>query len=514
MDKTVLKDVTFEERHMQNVLNKINSTSTARLDKNNNFFSNGIRATFASLAVIVLVFVVIYNSEINIGEKDPQPNKEQSPVDTPDDKKSDDPSDDEKENEHLNEDKEVKEATEDKVVLIENKVLEEAIRKRLQKEQGDLTEADMLKLDSLSLNNVSGNLNGIEHAKNLNYLYISTNNNESIDLAQLSGLPNLWQVFIRGSGKYENLSALSECESLTELHLRGWVDLEQVASLKNITKLQVELEDGTELRDLTPLANLSNLGSLKLINTNFENFAPLSNLTNLYELGLYYTFDRADPSKEVLINFSTIENLKNLKRLTINNYGIKDISSLANLNKLEGLTLKQNNISDISPLSDLKNLSGLSLQENNISNISSLAQLNNMWHLTLSYNNINNISAIANLTELKTLYLDGNNISELEPISNLTNLFMLYINDTNVSNIKALENLTSISRLEIKGSPFNDIKSLENQLLNFPSLSELMISEELKEKFIDTGTFETLQNRNIRIYTEPEQSNMKEWQDV
>ncbi|OZM58305.1 hypothetical protein CIB95_01665 [Lottiidibacillus patelloidae] len=486
MNNTVLKDVTFEERHMQKVLNNIHSNSHIKVEKNNSFFNNATRATFASVAIIVLVFVVLFNSEINIGEGDAPPNKEQSPVDIPkkDDKKNDDNSDDEKDSEQTKED------AEKKIVVIENKALEIAIRERLQKETGELTEADMLRLTDLYLSNMSGNLNGLEHAKNLTQIIIITDSNESIDLAKLSGLPNLWLVSIGGSGKYQNLSLLSECEKLMELHISGWVDLEQVAYLKNIWKLQVESID---VKDLTPLANLSNLGSLKLINIHFEDFSPLSNLTNLYELGIYYTFDRSDPSKEAFKNFSTIKNLKNLKWLTINNYGIKDISSLANLDKLEALTLKQNNISDISPLSNLKSLEGL----------------------YLTNNKVNKISAIANLTELSWLHLDGNNISNLEPVSNLTNLRGISLNDTKVTDLNVLENLPHIYKLEIKGAPFDDIKSLEEQLLNIPNLRELMISEKLKEKLIETGTFETLQNRNVRIYTEPPyEGEMKEWQDV
>jgi hypothetical protein len=85
---------------------------------------------------------------------------------------------------------------------------------------------------------------------------------------------------------------------------------------------------------------------------------------------------------------------------------------------------------------------------------------------------------------------------------------------TYVTNLYPLENLTSITRVEIKGSPFDDIKSLETQLLNIPILRELMISEELKDKLIETGTFEKLQNRKVTIYTEPiVESEMKEWHD-
>ncbi len=180
--------------------------------------------------------------------------------------------------------------------------------------------------------------------------------------------------------------------------------------------------------------------------------------------------------------------LRNLKTLSAEDSGIKDLTGLEQACNLTELNLSSNDISYISALSGLTELNVLDLSNNNISgsDISALSGLTELNVLDLSNNNISDsaisvltkpthlLQAVSGvLTELNVLDLSGNNISDISALSKLTNLSRLDLADNEISNTSALWRLTKLNELDLSG---NNISDSANRIGLLTNLSQLDLS--------------------------------------
>jgi hypothetical protein len=134
-----------------------------------------------------------------------------------------------------------------------------------------------------------------------------------------------------------------------------------------------------------------------------------------------------------------VQNLRNLRYLSLDGNSISDISALSGLANLTGLNLSSNSISDLGPLSGLTSLTSLSLGYNSISDLGPLSGLTNLPYVNLGHNSISDISALSGLTGLTSLHLDNNSISDISPLSGLTSLIYLNLDSNpNLSDIQPL----------------------------------------------------------------------------
>lgn len=158
----------------------------------------------------------------------------------------------------------------------------------------------------------------------------------------------------------------------------------------------------------------------------------------------------------------TYGDVKNIKSISLESCGIRDISALGYLTNLETLYLYENNISDISALRNLTNLKYLDLSYNSISDISALRGLTDLESLYLHTNQITDISALSSLVNLKTLNLQFNVLNSIEPLSNLTKLEDLDLYLTTTSDISALSGLVRLRYLALADNGITDISALSN----------------------------------------------------
>ena len=274
-------------------------------------------------------------------------------------------------------------------------------------------------------------LTGIEHAINLEELWIS--NNPLSDLSPLAGLTNLIEVFIWNT-QISDFSPFSGLTKLKQLN-SGNNPVLDLSSLTGLSSLEVLYLYGSGLEDLSPLAGLTGLIRLSLANNEgLSDVSPLSSLINLEWLDLH----RCD--------------------------SLSDISPLAGLTKLEYLNLNHTRrVSDysLSPLSGLASLRRLRLAENRISDASPLAGLINLARLDLPRNEIVNVSPLAGLTGLRELYLHANRISDVSSLAGLINLEWLDLRVNQITDISSLDGLTArthISWLNNPGAPIGGRK--------------------------------------------------------
>ncbi len=246
-------------------------------------------------------------------------------------------------------------------------------------------------------------LAGLEHAVNLQYLYLPGNNIS--DISPLSELVNLKKINL-----YNN--EISDISPLAPLDNLEWLNL-----------------GSNEISDTSPLAGSENLWWLVLYDNNISDISPLAGLENLMDLFL---------SSNDISDVTPLSGLENLIGLRLDDNDISDISPLAGLENLWDLFLRRNNISDISPLVGLEMLFWLYLDENEISDISPLAEKGNLERLSLGWNNISDFSPLVGAEYLWDLNLSHNKITAISPLTDLTNLKELNLENNQINDISAL----------------------------------------------------------------------------
>jgi len=217
-----------------------------------------------------------------------------------------------------------------------------------------------------------------------------------------SDLEPITQLSVGGED-ISDLGGLEYCTNLSELYLQvdQIADLSPLASLSNLTKLQISIQED-QLGALLPLALLSNLRTLDLSYNNIVDISSLGGFINLTDLIL---------TENHVSDLSPLESLINLSRLDISRNDVSDLSPLASLYDLTGLNLEGNIIRDISPLTYLANLTELSLAHNQVNDLSPLTPLTNLVKLDLGYNQISDITPLLvneGLSNGDKVYLSGN----------------------------------------------------------------------------------------------------------
>ncbi len=157
-----------------------------------------------------------------------------------------------------------------------------------------------------------------------------------------------------------------------------------------------------------------------------------------------------------------LENLQNVKSLSLQNNKITQIKGLENFTRLETLYIYYNEIEKIENLEQLKSLKKLILSDNRILKIEGLDKLENLIELNLSNNQIEKIEGLSALSKLEYLDLHGNKISEIEGINSLTNLRTLYLNNNSIKEIRDIDNLISLQKLYLDNNQISEIKGLES----------------------------------------------------
>lgn len=250
--------------------------------------------------------------------------------------------------------------------IFEDPSLEAQIRFDLKKQNGELTNVDLLSIDSLELN---------------------------------------WQI--RFYKKIKSIKGAEKLTNLKSLHLTRQ-SISDVTALKDLTKLErLDLSINYEIKDISPLENLINLKHLDLLSTQIKNIDKLSGLTNLEYLNILASYTK---------DISVITNFKKLKTFWFSSSSFKEMSIFKELLNLERLYLAQCQIDDISVFSNHTKLKELQMSVNKIKDISPLINNKNMEGLSLHENEIEDITVLEHFEKLKGLDLSNNKITNIEPL--------------------------------------------------------------------------------------------------
>ncbi len=212
-----------------------------------------------------------------------------------------------------------------------------------------------------------------------------------------------------------------------------------------------------------------------------------------------------DAKKAGITDLSELKYYKNLKNLSLKNYGLKNTDKLSTLTGLTSLNLNNNsNLKDLDGISDMSLLTDLKLRETAVSNIDVLKSLKLLKSVDISYTLVEDISSLKECKGLEVLYAGYNNenftdksimavigeikslkeldltgdtvvAESLDKLSGLTGLISLKLGGTFISDkqCKYLKELEALEVLDLKSNiNITDFKFIKN----FAKLKELNLS--------------------------------------
>lgn len=345
----------------------------------------------------------------------------------------------------------------------------------------DPNATEMLKLTSFDANSKGiFDLNGLEYATNLIYLYLYHNNIS--DMNVVAHLNKLRKLDLRYN-HISNYKAVSGLNAITYLNL-GYNESNDMTAFGGLTTLTYLGFGGNGVEDINRsiISGLVNLGTLYLS----DNFLTGSDLCNLVDAN------------------------DTLTDLYLANNDIEDTNALAGFPNLKYLDLQYNDISDINPLAGLTSLTDLYLSVNNITSDDAfdlyvLWYLTNLVDLRLASNNISDITVLAYLPQIQQLRLRNNQIQDIFPLTYLYDLTRLDLTNNPLSfeswciylkqiiNNKPSANITSNPLINDRFTDMNDMRIFAGEWLrqdcsNF-DCSGADFGESGKVDFLDFAIF-------------------------
>jgi internalin A len=193
--------------------------------------------------------------------------------------------------------------------------LEREVRRKVGKDAGNITPADLAEIKSLNLSQAQGGQQV-----------------HQIDPCIFPMFTSLKDLFF-GPGEYEDLTPIQKLTTLESL---------RVAS--------------SPVKDLRPIEGLKRMDRLDLAHTlvGDDELKSVGSLVNLTELML---------DEDTISDLSPIANLKKLERLSIKKTQVKNLAPLASLRKMKFLYIAETPVTDISPVQPLM-ANGMKLIQN------------------------------------------------------------------------------------------------------------------------------------------------------
>ncbi|HFK1513867.1 TPA: NEAT domain-containing protein, partial [Bacillus paranthracis] len=204
--------------------------------------------------------------------------------------------------------------------------------------------------------------------------------------------------------------------------------LEYMKNLENLTLEEVKLENIKFISDLRQLKSLSiTYGEL-------EDIGPLAELEHIESLSL---------RNNKISDLSPLSQMKKIKLLDLNSNYIKDIKPLFTAKSLRTLTVANNQISNanLAGIEQLKNVKSLSLSNNGLTNIEHITPMKKLVELDLSKNELENIEPLSRMSTVQSLNLEENYISDITPLSQLTGLYDLKLASNEIRDVRPVQEL-------------------------------------------------------------------------
>lgn len=214
-----------------------------------------------------------------------------------------------------------------------------------------------------------------------------------------------------------------------------------------------------------------NLEKLTFENISFQNISKSleKGSTTIRELCIFNQDNRSVPITELKASFEILSSLKNLSKLTISGFNLKNlIPEIKLLKNLKYLSLRNNHIKSLpNEINELTNLVIFNLSDNQIKELpDEIGELYNLKEFYLNRNKLKKLCyGVALLQNLQTLELNENLFKSIPlEISLLSNLYHLRIDQNKISSL-------TCSSLDLRD--FRDNFNSSDLVLNINQFLEL-----------------------------------------
>lgn len=311
--------------------------------------------------------------------------------------------------------------------LIQDGLVEQAIRKVLNKPWSKLTEADLAELLELDVSNQPvRTLKGLEHATNLRKLFV--NHTRVSDISSLSNLANMEELKI------------------------GETKVTEFEALKKMTRLRVLAVNELNIKDPAFLGEFTDLTTLTACVCNIKDFGFLARLPNLEVLDISNnptTLEKTPPT----VDGKPLLNLSKMRQLIATRVAFDDYGFLQNMPDLTELSLTQGNLKDTRLISKALGLVTVCIDGNPITDFSGLAALKKLDRLTASKTNFSDLAPLSSLVLLKFVELGGNNISDLQPLKDLPIVEGLNLEGNAIADASPIAGFSRLGQLNLDKNP-------------------------------------------------------------
>lgn len=255
-------------------------------------------------------------------------------------------------------------------------------------------------------------------------------------------------------------------KSELDIDVATQVDIERAGLCKNLKKLQLAVNERLSIK---PIANLTDLEEL-FISVGTKSPLDLSPIGEMTQLKTLYMFEYYEQTHDVS---SLLGNLKELERLDVMRFRVKDLSFLRGMTKLKYLTVYYVADADLSYLENAGVLEDfLYLQGYRIRNLECLSEATKLRSIFLWEMEENplmreyiDMEVFSQMQALERMVLVQLKVDDLTPISELPNLEEIILVDIGVEDIRCLASLPNLKSLEIYGKNAEQLKEQAQQYL-------------------------------------------------
>lgn len=400
--------------------------------------------------------------------------------------------------------------------------INEALNKSDVNEKITLKEMSSLEYLNLSDKNIE-NLSGIEFAKNLKILDLSSNNIKEIkpisslslleelnlsnnnieDITSIKYLKNLKKLDL--SNVVRNLKVEDKEIDLNELNEDVCNSIKNISAISGLSNLITLNLSNNEIKDITPLLNLNNLKSLNLSGNAISNISGIDKMSSLINLNLsnqvivkdkvrvigedltlkYHVTDEKDNiinpsfiSKNGILEGDTIKwtNLDEYISDLEVKFG-KEIKLNENLETyFSGKIIQSIDVDSTIEIEDvtLLNIINSTLGKNDLNSNILKSEMESLESLKVENSKLKSLKGLEYAINLKELTIRNTNIENFDNISNLSNLTKLDLMNNNITNVEFLNNMTDLEYLNLEGNAITGVNSIR---YNLSLLKELNLSD-------------------------------------
>ncbi|KLA00809.1 hypothetical protein B4147_0854 [Bacillus wiedmannii] len=219
--------------------------------------------------------------------------------------------------------------------------------------------------------------------------------------------------------------------------------IQDVTGLEYMTNLETLTLEEVKVENIQFISGLRQLKSLSITYGELKDIGPLAELEHIESLSL---------RDNKISDLSPLSQMKKIKMLDLNSNYIKDIKPLFTVTTLKTLTVANNQISNanLAGIEQLKNVKSLSLSNNGLTNIEHITPMKKLVELDLSKNELENIEPVSKLSTVQSLNLEENYISDITPLSQLTGLYDLKLGSNEIRDVRPVQELGKRMYIDIQ----------------------------------------------------------------